>query len=276
MSEWVGWVTGRLRGGVRCARAIAGPQPALQQIRPMLPTQIPAAIFRVTQLTHRYSHSAPFPTELEFRVEPLIEHKVVHGSSASASTTHCASSHTAMTYLSTHLPFPEQSEHKQHAAALPPPGSHLLITDSPLSPAHFAVYHLIASAIARKQKVVWVDFRHEGKSSLEAVLRKMVSRRWVACCKTGLTRRASSSPPPRPVSAISHHHPCRGPCRHQDPVCTTRTTRRLCIRRTMRWSQVSPTTPWSSSTACPSSYRSASSPARSSDSSVPCRCKLGR
>lgn len=99
-------------------------------------------------------------------MKPSNEHKVV---------LHPASISTKMTFLSAHLPFPEQPKHKQHASSLPPPRSHLLVTDTPLSPAHFTVHHLIASAIARRQKVIWVDLRQEGKSSLEAVLRKMVS-----------------------------------------------------------------------------------------------------
>lgn len=80
-----------------------------------------------------------------------------------------------MTFLTPHLPFPA-GDTKTHPTALPPPGSHLVISDTLASPAHFALYHLIAAAISRKQKVVWVDFRHEGKSSIESVLRKMVSR----------------------------------------------------------------------------------------------------
>jgi hypothetical protein len=78
-----------------------------------------------------------------------------------------------MTFLTPHLPFPSSSS---TSGALPPGGSHLVITDTLISSAQFAVYHLLALAIQQKQRIIWVDFRIEGRSSVEAVLRKMVSR----------------------------------------------------------------------------------------------------
>ncbi|WVQ85639.1 hypothetical protein IAT38_007805 [Cryptococcus sp. DSM 104549] len=72
-----------------------------------------------------------------------------------------------MTYLTTHLPFASTS-------ALPAPGTHLVISDTLPSPGMFVLYHLISVAIGKeKRKVVWVDFRGEGRVSLEAVLKKL-------------------------------------------------------------------------------------------------------
>lgn len=95
-----------------------------------------------------------------------------------------------MTFLASHLPFPS-SPSTSTSAALPPPGTHLLISDTLKSPAHFAVYHIVAAALAQKctvrldnqshrrraerQQVIWVDIRGEGRASLEAVLKKLVS-----------------------------------------------------------------------------------------------------
>ncbi|WWD09122.1 hypothetical protein V865_007244 [Kwoniella europaea PYCC6329] len=73
-----------------------------------------------------------------------------------------------MTYLTTHLPFPSSS------TSLPPPRSQLIISDTLSSPGHFAVYHLVSSALGKeKRKVIWVDFRGEGRSSWEAILKKI-------------------------------------------------------------------------------------------------------
>lgn len=93
-----------------------------------------------------------------------------------------------MTYLTAHLPF-------QSNSPLPPPGSHLIISDTLNSPAQFALYHLVNAALLKQKsqslsltqarqtgnggteqvnKVVWVDFRGEGRSSWEAVLKKLV------------------------------------------------------------------------------------------------------
>ncbi|KIR98766.1 hypothetical protein L804_04352 [Cryptococcus deuterogattii 2001/935-1] len=92
-----------------------------------------------------------------------------------------------MTYLTAHLPF-------QSNSPLPPPGSHLIISDTLNSPAQFALYHLVNAALLKQKsqplsltqarqtgnggteqvnKVVWVDFRGEGRSSWEAVLKKL-------------------------------------------------------------------------------------------------------
>ncbi|KAL0245387.1 hypothetical protein I308_104510 [Cryptococcus tetragattii IND107] len=92
-----------------------------------------------------------------------------------------------MTYLTAHLPF-------QSSSPLPPPGSHLIISDTLNSPAQFALYHLVNAALLKQKsqspsitqarqtgnggteqvnKVVWVDFRGEGRSSWEAVLKKL-------------------------------------------------------------------------------------------------------
>ncbi|KAI9632826.1 uncharacterized protein MKK02DRAFT_41138 [Dioszegia hungarica] len=68
-----------------------------------------------------------------------------------------------MTYLTPHLGFADTSSGSSTAAALPPAGTHLLITDTLESPGHFASYHLI----------IWVDFRGEGRTSWETVLKKL-------------------------------------------------------------------------------------------------------
>ncbi|WRT63897.1 uncharacterized protein IL334_000823 [Kwoniella shivajii] len=73
-----------------------------------------------------------------------------------------------MTYLTPHLPFPPSS------SSLPPPGSHLIVSDTIASPGHFAIYHLVSSALGKeKKKVIWVDFRNEGRSSWESILKKL-------------------------------------------------------------------------------------------------------
>ncbi|WWC85993.1 uncharacterized protein L201_000864 [Kwoniella dendrophila CBS 6074] len=73
-----------------------------------------------------------------------------------------------MTYLTTHLPFPSSSQ------SLPPPNSHLIISDTVESPSHFAVYHLVSSALGKeKKKIIWVGFRGEGRQSWEAILKKI-------------------------------------------------------------------------------------------------------
>ena len=51
-----------------------------------------------------------------------------------------------MTYLTQHLPFTTTQP-------LPPPGAHLVISDTLTSPADFTVYHLVAAALASKRKV---------------------------------------------------------------------------------------------------------------------------
>jgi hypothetical protein len=53
-----------------------------------------------------------------------------------------------MTYLIEHLPFTSSSNH-----AIPPSGSHLLISDTITAPAYFAIYHLISAAVLDKRKV---------------------------------------------------------------------------------------------------------------------------
>lgn len=93
-----------------------------------------------------------------------------------------------MTYLTAHLPFPPSS-------SLPPAASHLIISDTLNSPAQFALYHLVNAALLKQKsqspsliqtrqtdgggaghvvKVIWVDFRGEGRSSWEVVLKKLV------------------------------------------------------------------------------------------------------
>lgn len=59
-----------------------------------------------------------------------------------------------MTYLTEHLPFASSSNH-----ALPPSGSHLLISDTVTAPAYFALYHLISAAVFDKRKVGDLFFR---------------------------------------------------------------------------------------------------------------------
>ncbi|OXG10576.1 hypothetical protein C367_06735 [Cryptococcus neoformans Ze90-1] len=92
-----------------------------------------------------------------------------------------------MTYLTAHLPFPPSS-------SLPPAASHLIISDTLNSPAQFALYHLVNAALLKQKsqsqsliqtrqtdgggaghvvKVIWVDFRGEGRSSWEVVLKKL-------------------------------------------------------------------------------------------------------
>ncbi|WWD16335.1 hypothetical protein CI109_100761 [Kwoniella shandongensis] len=74
-----------------------------------------------------------------------------------------------MTYLTPHLPFAASS-----SSSLPPASSHLIISDTLASPSHFATYHLVSSALGKeKRRVVWVDFRGEGRASWEAVLKKL-------------------------------------------------------------------------------------------------------
>ncbi|WWC66722.1 uncharacterized protein I206_100627 [Kwoniella pini CBS 10737] len=73
-----------------------------------------------------------------------------------------------MTYLTPHLPFPSSS------SSLPPSNSHLIISDTVASPSHFALFHLVSSALGKeKRKVIWVDFRGEGRASWEAILKKV-------------------------------------------------------------------------------------------------------
>ncbi|OCF45164.1 hypothetical protein I317_00966 [Kwoniella heveanensis CBS 569] len=85
-----------------------------------------------------------------------------------------------MTYLTSHLPFPSSSSSSSSASSsaststLPPPSSHLIISDTLPSPGDFALYHLTSAALSKeKRKVIWVDFRAEGRGSLESVLKKL-------------------------------------------------------------------------------------------------------
>lgn len=55
-----------------------------------------------------------------------------------------------MTYLTEQLPFASGSSTNH---ALPPPRSHLLVTDTQAAPAHFVLYHLISAAVLDKRKV---------------------------------------------------------------------------------------------------------------------------
>jgi hypothetical protein len=87
-----------------------------------------------------------------------------------------------MTFLTPHLPFggpsssfePTAPSSKASQAISPPPGSHLIVSDTLNSPAHFVLFHLVLAANAAKRRVVWVDFRSEGRSSWDAALRKLV------------------------------------------------------------------------------------------------------
>jgi hypothetical protein len=77
-----------------------------------------------------------------------------------------------MTFLTPHLPFHDRDSDSAtadradgvagvaHPGALPPSGSHLLITDTIPSPGHFAVYHLVSAALARKRRVGRVGVDH--------------------------------------------------------------------------------------------------------------------
>jgi hypothetical protein len=98
--------------------------------------------------------------------------------------------HRTMTYLSQYLPFPPSGPSTSGPStsgtatprataarsSLPPPHTHLVVTDTLNSPAHFVLYHLVSAAVVLKRPVVWVDIRGEGRASLESVLRRLVSR----------------------------------------------------------------------------------------------------
>ena len=89
----------------------------------------------------------------------------------------------SMTFLTAHLPFGSSTEAPEHhssttkasEAGLPPAGSHLIISDTLNSPAHFVLFHLVLAANAAKRRVIWVDFRTEGRVSWEVGLKKLVS-----------------------------------------------------------------------------------------------------
>lgn len=53
-----------------------------------------------------------------------------------------------MTYLGEQLPFGSTANR-----AIPPAGSHLLLSDTTTAPGYFALYHLISAAILDKRKV---------------------------------------------------------------------------------------------------------------------------
>ncbi|WVN87127.1 uncharacterized protein L203_102303 [Cryptococcus depauperatus CBS 7841] len=78
-----------------------------------------------------------------------------------------------MTFLTSHLSFPSSST----SGALPPPKTHVVLSDTLNSPAQFVLYHLISAALGKagnvRRKVVWVDMRGEGRASLEAVMKKI-------------------------------------------------------------------------------------------------------
>ena len=83
-----------------------------------------------------------------------------------------------MTFLTAHLPFPkcqavdQNQTQSQYQTSLPPPNSHLIITDTLPSPSHFTI--LISSSIHRKCPIIYVDFKQQGRVNFESVLRKMV------------------------------------------------------------------------------------------------------
>lgn len=77
-----------------------------------------------------------------------------------------------MTFLTAYIPW---TSSQGESSALPPGVSHLLVSDTLTSPARFVLYHLISSALARQQRVVWVDFMNEGRGGMETVLKKLVS-----------------------------------------------------------------------------------------------------
>lgn len=58
-----------------------------------------------------------------------------------------------MTYLTDHLPFASSSSPSSSSHGLPPPRSHLLVTDTLSSPAHFVLYHLMSAAALDKRRV---------------------------------------------------------------------------------------------------------------------------
>ena len=88
-----------------------------------------------------------------------------------------------MTYLTSYLPFGPSGQAQTGSSppeaqcnpALPPAGSHLIVSDTLNSPAHFVLFHLVLAANAAKRRVVWVDFRSEGRTSWEVALKKLVS-----------------------------------------------------------------------------------------------------
>lgn len=63
----------------------------------------------------------------------------------------------SMTFLKTCLAFadaePASGKQAESAAALPPVGSHTLVTDPLASPGHFVLYHFLATAVTAKAKV---------------------------------------------------------------------------------------------------------------------------
>lgn len=62
-----------------------------------------------------------------------------------------------MTLLTAHLPFalssPGAGSSKEHALALPPAGTHVVLSDSLNSPADFALSHFVFAAVSCKRKV---------------------------------------------------------------------------------------------------------------------------
>lgn len=62
-----------------------------------------------------------------------------------------------MTFLKTCLAFTDaegaSGKQAEAAAALPPVGSHTLVTDTLASPGHFVLYHFFAAAVTAKAKV---------------------------------------------------------------------------------------------------------------------------
>ena len=123
-----------------------------------------------------------------------------------------------MTYLTEHLPFASSSNH-----ALPPSGSHLLISDTITAPAYFAIYHLISAAVLDKRKVsdpyprlagtdikvVWVDFKGEGRSNLEGALKKLVCIAALLDARRLMVRARIYLQPLRSCSRLSLLHPYR-------------------------------------------------------------------
>lgn len=59
------------------------------------------------------------------------------------------------------------------AGALPPPGSHLLLSSTFTARADVALFHLVIAATTSSTPIIWLDLRSETVASWDAVLRKL-------------------------------------------------------------------------------------------------------
>ncbi|WVQ93724.1 hypothetical protein IAU59_000801 [Kwoniella sp. CBS 9459] len=125
-----------------------------------------------------------------------------------------------MTYLTSHLPFPpSSSSSSSSSSALPPPSSHLIISDTLPSPGSFTVYHLISAALSKeKRRIIWVDFRAEGRGSLESVLKKLGTPLPPATTSNSsfVTISPSSLPPSIPLTAPTASSSAQAPRLYTD------------------------------------------------------------